>query len=48
MDQFNYAQLVSGICIINPYHATDFFLDPLRTPENLCFLVFSGGIEKDR
>ena len=30
----------------NPFHAIGLILYPLKTSENLSFLVFSGGIEK--
>ena len=33
---------------VNPFHATDLFLHPLKTSENQRFSVFSGGIEKER
>ena len=32
----------------NPSDANDSFLYPLKTPENLCFFVFSGGIKRDQ
>ena len=34
--------------IINPFHATGLFLYPLKTSENVKFLMFSGGIERDQ
>ena len=33
--------------LINPFHATGFFLHAVKTSENLQFLMFSGGIETD-
>ena len=36
------------IILINPFHDTDLFWYPLKTSENPCFPVFSGGIERDQ
>ena len=33
---------------VNQFHATDRFLYPLKTSENLCFSDVSGGIERDQ
>ena len=31
-----------------PFHATGFFPYPMNIQENLWFLMFSGGIEKEQ
>ena len=34
---------------VNPFHATDLFLYPMKKSENLCvFFMFSGDIERDQ
>ena len=37
-----------SILNLNPFNVTDLFLYPLKTSENLWFVMFSGGIEKDK
>ena len=32
--------------LINPFHATDLFLYPVKTSENQRFFDFSGGIKR--
>ena len=32
---------------VNPFHVTGLSLYPLKASENICFLMFSGGIERD-
>ena len=34
--------------LFSPFHATDLFLYPLKTPENPGFVIFSGVIERDQ
>ena len=40
---------VKRLNVINPFHATDLFLYPLKTLENkIDFLVFSAGIDRNQ
>ena len=39
---------LSLICIFSPFHGTGIFLYPLKISENHRFLMFSGGIERDK
>ena len=43
-----YKSLKVFLKAINPIHATSLSLYPLKTSENLWFLMFSGGIERDQ
>ena len=40
-------QEIHFFLFINPFLANVLILNPQKTPENLCFLVFSGGMECD-
>ena len=39
---------LSLICIFSPFHGTGIFPYPLKISENHRFLMFSGGIERDK
>ena len=36
------------LVLLNPFHVTDLFLNPVKTSQNLCFFMFSEGIEREQ